>query len=303
MRIRSAFILVLSIALFIAACTPGAPAPTATPVPSGGSDAPPADAGDSGADASAGGSDTTTGLVPPPFSPPPSGSTAPEPVMNYAHGSAVLVINGDLPITYTGGDCDVIGDETYLTIYPGDTPGASLIIYTGTSLTRQGWLVWATSGRPEDNAGVSNEDPLNITLNEDGFSGSFEGRAFRVGSGGVVATQIAVSGTFTCIPQLLRIGGAHPVDLRGVACTAGPFTLRVGNPSSDAALLLAEDGATAGSTVNGGLSWRVGGVSYTTNWLTLVINADGVSGSYYGEGVGPDGAVFPVNGAFNCLGG
>lgn len=283
--------------LALSACAP-ASAPTETPTPGSGAMAP----ADSGA-APAGSPDTITGLTTPPFAAAPSGFVAPPPTGNVAHGTAVLVINGDLPITYTGGDCDVLGEETYLTIYPAENPGASLIIFPGSGATRQGTLVWARSGLPEDNAGVSNEDPLSITLNDDGFSGTFEGRAFQVGGSGGVATQISVSGSFTCVAQVLHVGGAHPVDLTGVTCTADPaFTLRSGGPATDAALLLAEEGATASSTVQAGLSWRVGGVSYTTNWLMLTVGADGVSGSYYGEATAPDGTVFSVNGGFSCLG-
>jgi hypothetical protein len=303
-------VLVSVCVLLLAACgmAPGGGAPTPTALAGGtGSEAEAATGSEAGSEAEAGGaagsSDGLTGLSIPLVAPTPSGAVQAEPANNAAHGSAVLVINGDLPITHTGGDCDMIGDETYLTIPPGAIPGASLVIFPGSGTTRQGTLVWATSGRPQDNAGVSAENPLIITLNEDGFSGSFEGLAYRVGGTGGVATEIAVSGNFTCISQLMRVGGAHPVDLTGVECSADPFTLRVGNPGSDAALLIAEDGATAGSTVEGGLSWRVGGVNYTTNWLVLRINADGFSGSYFGEGVGPDGTAFPVDGAFNCLGG
>ncbi len=298
MRPQICILLLVVFALLLGACTPGA-APTETPTPSSGGMAPP----DAGAPP-AGSSDTTTGLSAPPFAPAPAGVTAPPSLPgSIARGTAVLVIGGDLPITYTGGDCDVIGEETYLTIYPGVTPGASFIIYAGTSNTRQGYLVWQRTGLPEDNAAVSNEDPLTITLNDDGFSGSFEGRAFRVGgSGEPVAVPISVSGSFTCVAQVLHVGGAHPVDLTGVSCSSGDvFTLRSGTPGSDAALLLAENGAP-GSTVQAGLSWRVGGVSYTTNWLMLTIGADGVSGSYFGEATAADGTVFSVNGGFSCLG-
>lgn len=303
--LRKHVTLILALLLIVlSACTPAPPSPTSTPTLPSGGDAGAVDssAGDTGSTSASGGSDAITGLVPPPIAPAPGDAVAPAAPTNFAHGSAILVINGDLAITYTGGDCDQIGDETYLTIYPSSNPGASLIIFPGSGSTRQGTLVWATSGLPTDNAGVSAEDPLTITLNEDGFSGSFEGLAFRVGGSGGVATQIAVSGSFTCIPQLLRIGGAHPVDLTGVSCSSDPFTLRVGGPSGDAAWLIAEDGATAGSLLEGGLSWRVGGVNYTTAWLVLRISADGLSGSYYGEGHGPDGVAFPVHGAFNCLG-
>jgi hypothetical protein len=206
----------------------------------------------------------------------------------------------------TGGDCDYVGDDLFLTIYPGTQAGiANLIVNAGSGSTREGTLVWTTSGLPQDNAAVSAEDPLAITLNEDGFSGSFEGRAFRVGGPGEpVAVHIVVSGTFTCISHLLRVGGDHPVDLTGVTCASTPtFSLRSGGAGTDAALLLAAEGATAGSTVEGGLSWRVGGVNYTSSWLSIRINSDGLSGSYFGEATGPDGATFPVQGSFNCLGG
>jgi hypothetical protein len=285
--------LVLLVGILLAGCTPGA-LPTNTPTPGSGGMAPPVDPGSS---------DTSTGLTAPVFAPAPSGSVAPASTGNIARGTAVLAITGDLPITYTGGDCDVLDGETFLTIYPGANPGASLIIFPGSGSTRQGGLIWARSGLPEDNAASSGEQPLTITLNDDGFSGTFEGVGFQVGGSGGVATRINVSGTFTCVRQVLHVGGAHPVDLTGVMCTADPvFTLRSGGPGTDAALLLAEEGATAGSTVQAGLSWRVGGVSYTTNWMMLRVGADGVSGSYYGEATAPDGTVFPVNGGFSCLG-
>jgi hypothetical protein len=222
-----------------------------------------------------------------------------------AHGAAVLVIEGDQPIVYSGGDCDLVGEETFLTIYPGANPGASLIIYAGSGNTRQGSLVWARTGEPQDNAAVSNEDPLSITLNEDGFSGSFTGRAFRVGGPGEpVAVPISVSGSFTCIAQLVRVGGDHPLDLTGISCVGEPsFTLRGTNASGDAVWLIAPEGAAAGSTGVGALSWRIGGVNYTSTWLSLTINPDGISGSYFGEGRNRDGTeTFTVQGSFNCLG-
>jgi hypothetical protein len=216
----------------------------------------------------------------------------------------VLVIEGGLPITYSGGDCDMVGDEMFLTIYPGTTPGASLIVSPGSGNTRQGSLVWARSGASDDSAGVSAEDPITITLNQDGFSGSFSGRAFQTGGPGGVATQIEVSGLFTCISHLVRVGGDHPVDLTGISCVGDPsFTLRGGNSGGDAVWLVAPEGAAAGSTGVGALSWRVGGVNYTSTWLSLTINPDGISGSYFGEGRNQDGSeTFAIQGSFNCLG-
>jgi hypothetical protein len=215
-----------------------------------------------------------------------------------------LLINGDLGITYTEASCDVLGEETFITVYPnGSNPGASMIISPGDGLMRTGTLVWATSGDPEDNAAVSAQEPLVITLNADGFSGSFEGVAYRVGGAGGVATRIGVSGSFTCISHLVRISGEHAVDIPGVTCTYSPdFQLRGGDASGNAVWLLASPGLTAGGAVDGGLSWRVGGVNYVTFWLTVRLNADGVSGSYFGEAYGPDNLDFPVSGQFNCLG-
>lgn len=278
----------------LSACTPGTPTPTNTP-----------GSGGSGAGGTAAGStDAATGVSMPPFAPAPSGASAPARSTSVAHGSAVIAISGDLPIVLSGGDCDFVGEELFLTIYPGTQAGvANLIISPGTGPTRVGSLVWTTSSLPQNNGAVSAEDPLVVTLNEDGFSGSFEGRAFRVGGPGEpVAVPIVVSGSFTCISHLIRVGGDHPVDLTGVTCVAAPaFSLRSGTPGTNAALLMAADGATAGSTVAGGLSWRVGGVNYVTSWLSLHINSDGLSGSYFGEASGPDGRTFTVSGSFNCL--
>jgi hypothetical protein len=305
------FALALIALLLLSACGPAPAEPTPTPGSGGPADTG-SESGDSGStdpgssgDAPGAGTDTTTGLTAPPFAPIPSGAVRPPAPTNLAHGSAVLVIEGDLPIVYSGGDCDLIGEEMYLTIYPAENPGASFIIYPGTGSTRQGSLVWARTGLPQDNAGVSNEDPLTITLNEDGFSGSFSGRAFRVGAPGEpVAVPISVSGSFTCIAHLMRVGGDHPLDLAGISCVDLPsFTLRGGNPSGDAVWLIAPEGATAGSTGEGALSWRVGGANYTSNWLSLTINPDGVSGSYFGEGRNADGSeTFTIQGSFNCLG-
>jgi hypothetical protein len=215
-----------------------------------------------------------------------------------------LLINGELGITYTEASCDVPGDETYITVLPnGPTPGASMIIFPGDGFTRTGTLVWATTGAPTDNAAVSAAEPLVITLNPDEFSGRFEGVAYRVGGAGGVATRIGVNGSFTCISHLVRVSGEHAVDVAGVTCTYAPeFELRGGDASGNSVWLMAGSSLTAGGFADGGLSWRVGGVNYVTFWLTVRLNADGVSGSYFGEAYGPDNVDFPVSGQFNCLG-
>lgn len=290
--------------LLVSACAPAAPQPTPTPGSGGSAPDVPAASGGSGDPGTGATVDTSTGLTAPPLAPIPSGVSAPAPDTNLAHGSAMLVINGDLPIIYSGGDCDVYEEEMYLSIYPGTLPGASFILLAGSGSTRAATMVWARSGLPEDNAAVSATDPLVVTLNADGFSGSFEGRGFRVGGAGEpVAVPISISGSFTCISQLVRVGGDHPVDMTGVSCEASPtFILRAGGPSGNAVLLETEAGARAGSTVVGGISWRVGGIAYTSNWLSVQINADGVSGSYFGEGTNADGSTFRIQGSFNCLG-
>lgn len=312
MRPQTGFAYLLVFALLLSACS-STIEPTATPLPSGGGSSEevsgePADSGsnDSGGSADLGTSgpiDNSTGLIQPSIAPPPSGAPAPMPENAAAEGSAILLINGELGITYTGGSCDVLGDETYITIpAQGSQPGASMIIFPGDALMRTGTLVWATSGNPEDNAAVSAQEPLAITLNADGLSGSFEGVAYRVGGVGGVATRIGVNGSFTCISHLIRVSGEHAIDLAGITCAYSPeFQLRGGNPSGNAVWLIASPGLTAGSAVDGGLSWRVGGVNYVTFWLTVRLNPDGVSGSYFGEAYGPDNVDFPVSGQFNCL--
>lgn len=317
-RIKVLHLLLLS-AMLLSACAPASA--TLTPIPGGGAAQPgsPADPASSAPAESAGGApsesinpqagqaDVVGGLPQPPFSLRPAGAVAPTPEPGRT-GSAMLVIGGDLPLVLSGGECVPFEGDTYLSIpntVGAPPPHASLVINGGEGLTRSGYLVWATSSLDTDGATVSTQDVFVITLNEDGFSGRFEGTAHRVTDNIPVLQQIPVNGVFTCVASLLTVRGPHPVDLDGARCELAPqFVMRAGERGQNQVLLMLEPGSEPGdSDIAAGISWRVGGVTYTSTWLTADRNPDGLSGSYYGQATGPDGAPFEIQGTFNCLGG
>lgn len=307
------FLILLVFAL--SACGPGASAlATATPtLPSGG--------GETSGDASApadnqapASQDATTGLEQPALNDIPSVATPPPPPdvrqqagSNPPDGGASIAIAGGLPLgLLTGGTCTTFEGDTYLSVPPhadAIPPYVSLVIYGGQSNIRSGTLVWATSTAATDGALVSTQDVFEIVINADGFSGHFEGTAHRVVNGTPVQEVIEVRGVFNCIAGLLRVYGEHPVDMTGAQCETAPqIIISSGRSGENAALFMVQPGASPDSVARGGLSWRVDGVSYSTNWLNVTINPDLLSGSYYGEGRRPDGSTFPVQGAFNCQG-
>lgn len=309
-----AFVLLLTL---LAACSPSAPA-TPTPTPSGGggetsasgsSDAsgPAADPGAS-VDAATGLGAPVLGAAPAGAAPPASRPSGALPSDPSAENSATIAISGGLPLMVTGGSCSTLDGETYVSVpavFDAPPPYASLVIYPASdeSNLRGGYLVWASSDAATDSALVSTQDLFVITLNDDLFSGSFAGTAHKVVEGVPVQEVIDVNGVFNCIAGLLRVFGDHPVDMTGAQCETVPqIVISSGRSGENAALLVVEPGATPDTAVRGGLSWRVGGSEYTTNWLSVTVNADQLSGSYYGEGRRPDGSTFPVQGAFNCLG-
>jgi hypothetical protein len=255
----------------------------------------------------AGQPDDLSGLPLPAFSPRPAGAANPAPAPTQA-GSAMLVIGGDLPLALSGGQCEQFEGDTYLNIpntIDSTTPRASLVINGGDGLTRTGYLIWATSDAATDSATVSTQDSFVITLNEDGFSGRFDGTAHRITNNIPILQQIPVSGVFTCVASLLTVRGQHPVDLDGAQCELEPqFIMRAGQRGQNQVLLMMQAGSQAGeSNIAAGISWNVGGVTYTSTWLIANRNADGLSGTYQGQATGPDGVPFEVQGTFNCLGG
>ncbi len=311
MRPHTGLAFIIIITLLLAACTPGAATPTPTPLGSGGVTGP--SAGEPASGAPTGPVDETTGLTQPSLVEIPSGVVIPPtsrlaPASDPEPGTATIAIGGGLPLTVTGGTCSMLDGETYVSVpatFDADPPYASLVIYAASddSNLRGGTLVWATSEAATDSALVSTQDLFVITLNADGFSGRFDGTAHRVSEGIPVQEVIDVSGVFNCIAGLVRVGGEHPVDLTGAQCETTPsIVVQLGRPGENAVLLVVEEGASPSASARGGLSWRVGGVDYTTNWLSVSLNRDAISGSYYGEARRPDGSTFTVEGTFNCLG-
>lgn len=304
--------LILFLALLLSGCGPlSLPTPTPTPGSGGGdtSGAPaqPASPPDPASNPPAGEPDPVGGLPQPPFVPPPPSAVRPTPEPGR-EGHAMLVIGGDLPLVLSGGECQLFEGDTYLSIpntIEQTPPNGSLIINGGEGLTRSGQLLWATSAANTDSAFVSTQDVFVITLNEDGFSGRFEGTAQRVTNNVPVLDTIQVQGVFTCVASLLTVRGPHPVDLDGAQCDLEPqFVMRAGTRGQNQVLLMLDPGSAPGDTnLSAGISWHVGGVTYTSTWLTANRNSDGLSGTYYGEAAGPDGVPFEVHGTFNCLGG
>lgn len=307
-QISLAFIIIF--ALLLGACTPSAATPTPTPLGSGGANGPglgePASGGPTGP------VDESTGLSQPPVVDIPSGVVIPPPSRltsssNTEPGTATIAIAGGLPVMVTGGTCSMLDGDTYVNVPDAINvhPYASLIIYgvTDQSNIRSGQMIWGTSEAHTDGAFVSTQDAFVITLNADGFSGRFEGTARRGSAGTPALEVIEVSGVFNCVAGLVRVGGEHPVDFSGAQCETSPsIVVQLGSRDGNAVLLVVEEGASSSGPARGGLSWRVGGVAYTTNWLSVSLNPDAISGSYFGEGRGPDGSTFTVEGSFNCLG-
>lgn len=284
--------------LVLSACGGGTALPTETPTPSSGGGVP-ADSGTgAGSGPVAGSIDATTGLTLPAFAPAPSGAA---PSRSTAAAFATIWIDGGLPLVLNNGECATIDGGIFVVAPAGGIsppPNASLVIEPGEGTNRVGTLTWAISGGAENTAGVTMLNPLQVTLNADGVSGSFTGTGY-LGN----FTEIAVTGVFNCSAPLVRIGGDHPLDVTDARCEISPaFVLRAGSAGGDSALLMFDEHFAAGATVSGGISWHVGGVSYTSNWLSATINPDGLSGSYYGEATDSSGVTFTVEGTFNCLG-
>lgn len=299
--------------LLLAACGSGTPAtPTSTPSSGGGESSSTTGGGDAG---STEGSDASTGLFLPPIGTIPSGVTPPtnrapgplaEGISN--EGTATIAISGELPLLLSGGTCTTVDGETYLSVppeYDAAPPYAALVIYQASdeSNLRGGYLVWATSDVATDSALTSAQNLFVITLNDDHFSGRFSGTAERVNDGIPVQREIEIDGVFNCLAGLVRVGGDHPADFAGAECITSPhFVVRSGTRGQNAVWLQLEDGARSGEPARGGLSWRVGGVEYASNWMSVTLNPDAISGSYFGEASNPDGSTFIFQGSFNCLG-
>lgn len=303
--------------LLICACSPSStsfPAETPTPSAGGGESGSAADTSGSAPDDSAR-TDISTGLFLPPIGTAPSGASAPASSVSGplaeeipVNGTATIAISGELPLLLTGGTCTMVDGETYVSVppvYDVPPPYASLVIYEASdnSNLRGGYLVWATSDAATDSALTSAQNLFVITLNNDHLSGRFNGTAERVNDGIPAQREIEIDGIFNCVAGLMRVGGDHPADFAGAECITSPqFVVRSGTPGQNAVLLQLEEGAHSGEPARGGLSWRVGGVEYSSNWLTVTLNHDAISGTYHGEASNPDGSTFSVQGSFNCLG-
>lgn len=251
--------------------------------------------------------DPVSGLPRPQLLPAPSSNGRSASAISQ-QGTAMLVIGGELPLVLTGGVCQPFEGDTYLNIpniAGAQPPYASLVINGGEGLTRSGYLTWATTSATTDSATVSTQDIFVITLNDDGFSGSFQGTAHRVTNNVPILQRIQVTGVFTCVASLLTVRGQHPLDLDGAQCELEPqFVMRAGQRGQNQVLLMLEPESEPGDNdIPAGISWNVGGVTYTSSWLSANRNADGLSGSYFGSATGPDGVPFDVEGTFNCLGG
>ncbi len=315
MRAYACSIALLS--LLIYACSPistSLPAETPTPSAGGGESSTAADSSGSAPDDSAR-TDTSTGLFLPPIGTAPSGVPAPANSVSgplaeeiLLDGTATIAISGELPLMLTGGTCTTVDGETYVSVppvYDAPPPYASLVIYEASdeSNLRGGYLVWASSDVATDSASTSAQNLFVITLNNDHLSGRFSGTAERVNDGVPVQREIEIDGVFNCVAGLMRVGGNHPADFAGAECITSPqFVVRSGTRGQNAVFLQLEEGARSGEPARGGLSWRVGGVEYSSNWLTVTLNHDAISGTYHGEASNPDGSIFIVQGSFNCLG-
>ena len=221
-------------------------------------------------------------------------------------GGAVLAIAGELPLTLSGGACLAVDGDLYLNIpaaVDAPPPHASLIVWAGDGLIRQGELVWAVSEAVDQSALTTQLEQIEIELHSDGVSGQLYGVARQSIAEQPFSKVINVSGSFTCVSAPVRIAGEYPADLTGAQCSAGPFELRAGSSGQNAVVLVTTGNAQPGSSLAGGMTWRADGRTFITTSLQIRFGTDGVSGTFQGWAIGDGAEEFEVSGSFNCLGG
>lgn len=246
-------------------------------------------------------SDPSTGLVTSVTSPQPrpSGTTLPP-----AEGVATLTITaGSESLSMGDGSCSEIEGYTY--VFVGTNGGMGGVLSWQTENPALGQVLTWQYGESTDTAqmsthGIDRTDGITIHFDSTGEAGTMEGWY-------IMPTTYEFrqfTGAFSCLAAPFFLSGDHPLSLLASRCTTG--SISAGGPGSADAAYLAYDSSLADAATQempAGLSWRVGGTTYSSNWLVLLFDTGGVSGRFVGEGVGPDGVQFPIKGAFNCTGG
>jgi len=239
--------------------------------------------------------DPESGLAPPPASGTvPASAVVPADATQHA---VVSIDAGDMSFARGGGTCSVIDGVTYVFVGEGESAQAVVQYRLTDAGPTDPYITWQLSPAQ---AAISDPAVLVLTLDDTRTSGEFRGDAI-VGQAGVQGHRRAMSGRFGCVPAPFGITGPHPLSLAGVNCDGDGMAVRFGTRGSDAVLLLIDpERRGSGGSFEGGLSWRVGGVQYTTRWLTGALSGDGLGGRFRGVATGPDGVEFPFSGSFSC---
>ena len=93
------------------------------------------------------------------------------------------------------------------------------------------------------------------------------------------------------------------LNLTEARCNSADSFVSAGTPTGDGALLAFDPDSlsTTDRGTNAALTFRVGGVEYTSIWALAEIDLDGLGATFQALMEGPDGVEFLVDGGFSCL--
>lgn len=271
----------------ITTTTTVAPAPSASPVPGTAGD------GSSGNDET----DPATGLAPGPVGVVPPGVLVGE----RADQRATLVIAAfELSLDRDDGSCSTIDGVTYVQVGASGGPQGVLLWDAGTGANP--FMTWQVGG--PDTAMITNhglgDTGLTLVLDEGERSGTFTGW-FNVPVG-TSANFRELSGRFDCSSSPLTIEGLYPLTLGATTCSADGTRLSSGGDGDAALLTIDPSTRTAAGGFEGSLSWRVGGQTHQTVWLSGRSFGDPPTISFIALVRGSDGAETSVSGSLRCTG-
>ncbi len=223
-------------------------------------------------------------------------------------GEAQITIEGEFPLSLSGGLCSYV--DTTLFIQAGDVSGdfitlsfttrdRSIEAITDTSTIGDISLGWQNG--PNKTAG-SFPGEIDVLFDGAGISGSFAGAAIIAGEG-IPTHTIEFGGRFSCLPSPFQIRGAQGLNLTEARCNSADSFVSAGTPTGDGALLAFDPDSlsTTDRGTNAALTFRVGGVEYTSIWALAEIDLDGLGATFQALMEGPDGVEFLVDGGFSCL--
>jgi hypothetical protein len=252
------------------------------------------------------GADSATGLSAGPLVPAPDGIT----VDDTIKGEAMITIDGPFPLSLSGGLCSFV--DTTLFIQAGSPGGGngdfislsfitadqSLAAITDTAHITAELLQWQSGSK----TAMSLPGDIDIIFDGAGISGSFAGIAAIAGPS-TPTGKIEFGGRFSCTPAPFEIRGAQALHLTEAHCNSADSYVSAGSPTGDAALLAFDPTSlSAGdTTTNAALTFRIGGVEYTSVWALAEIDPDGLGATFRAMMVGPDGVQFRVDGGFSCI--